>query len=196
MKGLPLKPFYFLRHGETDWNLEHRAMGSQDVPLNDLGVSQAFKASELLKNATIATIISSPLLRARKTADIIAEKIKAPVIEITELQEARWGEKEGKLKGNGLWINCWRNGDDVKGAEGYADFSTRIKRGLEKALQHNAPILIVSHGGVYWVVQEILGLPIIDLGNAEPIFHRPPQHPSHPWAIYPLSEERNLYDYE
>ncbi len=196
MKGLPLKPFYFLRHGETDWNLEHRAMGSQDAPLNDLGVSQAFKASELLKNATIATIISSPLLRARKTADIIAEKIKAPVIEITELQEARWGEKEGKLKGNGLWINCWRNGDDVKGAEGYADFSTRIKRGLEKALQHNDPILIVSHGGVYWVVQEILGLPIIDLGNAEPIFHRPPQHPSHPWAIYPLSEERNLYDYE
>ena len=63
MKGLPLKPFYFLRHGETDWNLEHRAMGSQDVPLNNLGVSQAFKASELLKNATIATIISLPLLR-------------------------------------------------------------------------------------------------------------------------------------
>ncbi|PPE03325.1 histidine phosphatase family protein [Holospora curviuscula] len=196
MKGLPLKPFYFLRHGETDWNLEHRAMGSQDVPLNDLGVSQAFKAAELLKNEPIATIVSSPLLRARKTADIIAQHIKAPVIEITELQEACWGEKEGKLKGNGLWINCWRNGDDVKGAEGYADFSTRIKRGLEKALQHNDPILIVSHGGVYWVVQEILGLPIIDLGNAEPIFHRPPQHPSHPWAIYPLSEERNLYDYE
>lgn len=34
MTGLPLNPFYFLRHGETDWNLEHRAMGSQDIPLN------------------------------------------------------------------------------------------------------------------------------------------------------------------
>ena len=33
MTGLPLKPFYFLRHGQTDWNLEHRAMGSQDVGL-------------------------------------------------------------------------------------------------------------------------------------------------------------------
>lgn len=196
MKRLPLKPFYFLRHGQTDWNLEHRAMGSQDVPLNDLGVSQAFNASKLLKNETIATIISSPLLRARKTADIIAEQIKTPVIEIAELQEACWGEKEGQLKGNGLWINGWRNGEDIKGAEGYSDFSSRVKRGLEKALEHNCPILIVSHGGVYWVAQEILGLPIIDLGNAEPVFHSPPEHPSHPWAIYPLSEERNLYDYE
>jgi broad specificity phosphatase PhoE len=196
MKGLPLKPFYFLRHGETDWNLEHRAMGSQDIPLNDRGVSQGLNAAELLKNEPITTIISSPLLRARKTADIIAQHIKAPVIEITELQEAYWGEKEGQLKGNGLWVNGWRDGDKIKGAEKYSDFAIRIKRGIEKALEHIDPVLIVSHGGVYWVVQEILGLPIIDLGNAEPIFHRPPQHPSHPWAIYPLSEERNLYDYE
>lgn len=92
MKGLPLKPFYFLRHGETDWNLEHRAMGSQDIPLNDRGVSQGLNAEELLKNEPIATIVNSPLLRARtKTADIIAQLIKAPVIEITELQEACWG---------------------------------------------------------------------------------------------------------
>ena len=196
MKRLPLKPFYFLRHGETVWNLEHRAMGSQDIPINDRGLSQALNAAELLKNEPIATIVSSPLLRARKTADIIAEHIKAPVIEITELQEACWGEKEGQLKGNGLWINGWRSGEDIKGAEGYADFSSRITRGLEKALQHKGPVLIVSHGGVYWVVQEILGLPIIDLGNAEPIFHQPPTHPTHPWGIYPLSEERNLYDYE
>lgn len=196
MKGLPLKPFYFLRHGETDWNLDHRAMGNQDIPLNDRGVSQGLNAAELLKNEPIATIVSSPLLRARKTADIIARHIKAPIIEITELQEACWGEKEGQLKGNGLWVNGWRNGEDIKGAEGYADFSSRITRGLEKALQHKDPVLIVSHGGVYWVVQEILGLPIIDLGNAEPIFHQPPAHSTHPWGIYPLSEKRNLYDYE
>ena len=158
--------------------------------------TQGLNAAKLLKNEPIATIVSSPLLRARKTADIIAQHIKAPVIEITELQEAGFGEKEGQLKGNGLWINGWRNGEDIKGAEGYSDFSTRIKRGLEKALEHNGPILIVSHGGVYWVVQEILGLPIIDLGNAEPVFHGPPEHPSNPWAIYPLSEERKLYDYE
>ena len=142
MTGLSLKPFYFLRHGQTDWNLEHRAMGSQDIPLNDRGVSQGLNAAELLKNEPIATIVSSPLLRARKTADIIAEQIKAPVIEIPELQEVCWGKKESQLKGNGLWIDGWRKGEDIKGAEGYADFSSRIKRGLEKALEHNGPVLI------------------------------------------------------
>lgn len=105
MTELALKPFYFLRHGQTDWHIGHREVGSQDITLNDLGVSQALNASELLKNETIAAIVSSPLLKVRKTADLIAEKIKAPVIDITELQEACWGEKEGKLKGNGLWIN-------------------------------------------------------------------------------------------
>lgn len=196
MKGLPLKPFYFLRHGETDWNLEHRAMGSQDIPLNDRGIAQALNASELLKNEPIATIVSSPLLRARRTADIIAEQIRGSVIEITELREACWGEKEGHLKGNSLWIKGWRNGEAINGAEKYSDFAIRIKYGIEKALEHKGPVLIVSHGVVYWVVQEILGLPIIDLGNAEPIFHRPPQHPSHPWGVYPLSSEGELYDYE
>jgi probable phosphoglycerate mutase len=58
MKRLPLNPFYFLRHGETDWNLEHRAMGSQDIPLNDRGVSQGLNAAELLKNEPIATKIA------------------------------------------------------------------------------------------------------------------------------------------
>jgi bisphosphoglycerate-dependent phosphoglycerate mutase len=48
MIGLALEPFYFLRHGETDWNLEHRAMGSQDIPLNDRGISQGLNAAELL----------------------------------------------------------------------------------------------------------------------------------------------------
>lgn len=72
MNKILLKPFYFLRHGETDWNLEHKAMGSQDIPLNNRGLSQVLNAVKLLKNESIGTIVSSPLLRARKTADIIA----------------------------------------------------------------------------------------------------------------------------
>ena len=196
MNKIPLQPFYFLRHGETDWNLEHKAMGSQDVPINDRGISQALNAAELLKDEFIATIVSSPLLRARKTADIIAAHINAPVIEIAELQEACWREKEGQFEGNGLWINGWRGGDEIKEAEKYSDFSIRVNQGIEKALEHKGPILIVSHGDVYWVVQEILGLPIIDLGNSKPVFHQSPEYPTHPWGVYPLSKGGNFYDYE
>jgi broad specificity phosphatase PhoE len=196
MTQIPLKPFYFLRHGETDWNREHKAMGSQDIPLNDRGLSQALIARELLKNKSIGTIVSSPLLRARQTADIIQQSISAPVMEITELQEACWGEKEGGLKGNGLWINAWREGEEIKDAEQYTDFVGRVTLGLEKALQYPGPVLIVSHGGVYWGVQHILALPMVDLGNCELVFHQPPHHPSNPWGIYPLSEGRDFYEYE
>lgn len=118
------------------------------------------------------------------------------MIEIAELQEACWGEKEGQLKGNGLWINDWRNGHEIKGAEKYSDFSIRVEQGIEKALEHKGFVLIVSHGGVYQVVQEILGLPTIDLGNSEPVFHRPPEHLTHPWGIYPLSKRGDFCDYE
>lgn len=59
-------------------------------------------------------------------------------------------------------------------------------------LEHKEPVLIVSHGGVYWVVQEILGLLIIDLGNSEPVFHQPPAHPAHPWGVYQLSNGGDL----
>ncbi|ETZ07776.1 bifunctional RNase H/acid phosphatase [Holospora obtusa F1] len=54
-------------------DFEHRAMGSQNTLLNDRGVSQGLNAAELLKNEPIATIVSSPLRRARKTADIIVQ---------------------------------------------------------------------------------------------------------------------------
>ena len=90
------KVFYIFRHGETDWNKKGIYMGSEDIPLNDQGLAQALSAGKLLKNEPINTIVTSPLLRARKTADIITRYLN--VIEMPELQEACWGENEGKQK--------------------------------------------------------------------------------------------------
>ncbi len=165
-------------------------MGSEDIPLNDQGLAQALSAGKLLKNEPINTIVTSPLLRARKTADIITRYLN--VIEMPELQEACWGENEGKQKENGLWIDAWHKGHTIKNAEPYSDFAIRVKRGLEKALAHKGPVLITSHGGVYWALQEILDIPMIDLGNCDPIFHHPPQQLNHPWNTYPLSERNDL----
>ena len=194
MKLISNKPFYFLRHGQTDYNLQHKTMGSKDIPLNSTGLSQAIKVAQLLKNEPISTIVTSPLVRATKTAKIIAEYIKAPIIEISELKEACWGEKEGTVTENNLWIKAWQNGEEIEKGEPYSIFSSRIFNGLNKALKHQGPVLIVSHGIVYWVIQEILRLPIIDISNATPYFHRPPEHPNHPWSVYPLSERSSLYD--
>ena len=69
---LPLIGFWFLRHGETDWNARGLSQGAVDVPLNANGEMQAVRAAELLADAGIASIVSSPLARARRTAETIA----------------------------------------------------------------------------------------------------------------------------
>lgn len=66
------KDFYYIRHGETDWNLAHRGMGQKNIPLNARGVQQAHEAAKILAKESIDTICYSPLDRAKDTAFIIA----------------------------------------------------------------------------------------------------------------------------
>lgn len=62
---LTASAFYYLRHGETDWNLARRIQGCSDIALNARGVAQAEAARDALRGCTIATICVSPLARAR-----------------------------------------------------------------------------------------------------------------------------------
>jgi len=64
--------FYMVRHGETDWNREEVFRGRIDVPLNDRGRQQAEAAGRRLAGAGVGAVCTSPLVRARETADIIA----------------------------------------------------------------------------------------------------------------------------
>lgn len=186
---LPLNPFYFLRHGETDWNKQHISMGQKDIPLNNRGREQAYQAAQLLKDNFFASIAVSPLSRAMKTAQIIAEEIQKPIAIIEKLKEACWGILEGKPKADQKDINDWINGKAFEGAETFASFTERVREGVSEALNLPGPVLIVSHGGVYWVIQKILNLPYQDLPNCVPIYHRPPVSSPHPWFVYSLENE-------
>jgi probable phosphoglycerate mutase len=183
--GIPHVPFYFIRHGETDWNKEHRAMGQKDIPLNQTGIAQAKKAADILKNTNFKTIISSPLSRALMTAKTIAEKNPQPIEIIPELQECNWGSMEGQHKKHG-YIDNWRKGTLIDGAEEYHKFSQRVLDGLLKALTYQAPVLIVSHGGIYWIIQEQLKLASTKLDNCNIIFHNPPTLANESWITYNL----------
>ena len=66
---------YLIRHGETDWNLIGKVQGREDIPLNDTGRMQAKKCAIALQDAGIKTIITSPLMRATQTANIISNSI-------------------------------------------------------------------------------------------------------------------------
>jgi uncharacterized phosphatase len=65
----------FIRHGQTDWNAEGRMQGSSDIPLNDTGRQQAHDAVGVLDGTDWDVIVSSPLSRARETAQIVADDL-------------------------------------------------------------------------------------------------------------------------
>ncbi len=92
-----MKTLWLIRHGQTDWNLGLRIQGATDIPLNDAGIEQARQiASELLPSISQAIVYSSPLIRARQTAEIIAAGLGAEITFDERLRERCMGEWEGK----------------------------------------------------------------------------------------------------
>lgn len=165
----PYPLFHFLRHGETDWNAQHRYQGQADIPLNDFGRWQAECAARYLKKHPFSAIVASPLARARETAEIINQERHLPLRFLPELMEMHLGEDEGAIKGP--WLDEWRKGlYHPKGAETYTDFVKRCQTGIEKALTETGPVLIVAHGGVFWAVEEKMNLKLgRNLNNGEAI---------------------------
>ncbi len=178
---IPLIPFYFIRHGETNWNNERRVMGQKDIPLNLKGIEQAKQAAEILQNTHFNLILSSPLVRALKTAEIISDKVQKPIVVIDELKECSLGIREGNIKG--AWLEEWKQGGAIEKAELYNDFIGRAQKAFKEALSHPSPVLIVAHNAIYWGIQKALNLPNCDIENATPLYHLPPEHSSFSWLV-------------
>ncbi len=83
------------RHGQTDWNKERRIQGRTDLDLNETGRAQAEMLAQALKDETVHAIYSSPLTRARDTAEAIARFHGAQVTVLDGLQEIDAGEVDG-----------------------------------------------------------------------------------------------------
>lgn len=93
---IPPRSFICLRHGATDWNRQGLFQGRTDNPLNDDGIAQAHAAAEKLRDLQLAHVVSSPLLRAVQTAEIIASVADRPVALDQGLIELDFGSFEGK----------------------------------------------------------------------------------------------------
>src|SRR5215472_9333559 len=94
---------YLVRHGETEWNLVRRYQGWGDSPLTERGLAQAEAVGRVLAEisaATTAQIISSPLGRARRTAEIIGSALgnRAPILLEERLKEISIGAWDGLLR--------------------------------------------------------------------------------------------------
>ncbi len=86
---------YLTRHGETEWNLQRKTQGRTDTPLTTIGIQQAHRLGERLKNKGISFIYSSTLRRAWDTAKIVGELLDCPVRSMEGLQEMCLGVWEG-----------------------------------------------------------------------------------------------------
>jgi broad specificity phosphatase PhoE len=179
--------FYFLRHGETDWNRAGLVQGQANIPLNGAGLAQARAAADLLQGAGIAAICTSPLDRAQLTAEIIAARLHVPLHTIGNLSECRFGSREGHPKST--WYEAWRTGTTPSGAERFAAFMERALDGLNEALGYSGPVLIVAHGGIYWAIERFAGIARRErIPNGVPLFHAPPPKPLLPWRRQQLAD--------
>lgn len=155
-----LQSFYFIRHGETDWNKNHIFQGINDVPLNHIGETQAKKV--VLPQGNFTAVFVSPLKRAKQTAEIIAKvnNIDLDLIDIPELVECR-SEESARYIFNLIGVHQMPSFEKIQNEqECIAEFLKRVKRGLHKVFQvaRDEKPLIVSHGGVFIALCEILEL--------------------------------------
>lgn len=177
------KPFYFMRHAKTDWNDKQLYMGTKDIPINNIGQTQAERISYILQPEPIKVIITSPLSRAFSTAQIIGEKLKKPVIRMEEFKQCCWGQNEGMCFDNGHMIQQWLEGITPKGAESRIDFELRILSGLHQIFDKYENALIISHGGVYRAIRRLLSLSPIQLDHCTPHLHLPINSAKNKWSI-------------
>ncbi|WP_092024497.1 histidine phosphatase family protein [Bradyrhizobium sp. OK095] len=91
----PPRSFCGLRHGATDWNRRGLFQGRTDTPLNEDGLRQAHEAVSMLRGIGISRIVASPLVRAARTAEIIADAISVPLTIDAGIIEFDFGSFEG-----------------------------------------------------------------------------------------------------
>ena len=160
-------PFWFLRHGETDWNARGLAQGNVEIPLNATGIAGAEVAAALLRGRGIRSVVCSPLGRARETAAIVRRTLDLPVEIEDDLREVRFGAREGQPMA-GVWFGEWIEGRATpEGAETFAELRARAVGAANRALTRTAPVLVIAHGALFRALRAAMGLePNVRLANA------------------------------
>ncbi len=137
-----------LRHGQTDWNIDFRLQGITDIPLNQTGLMQAQEAAKLINAADWDFIVSSPLSRARETAEIVAKALG--ISEVSQellLLERSFGDAEGMIYEE--WKTNFPDGIPP-GGETLDELRLRAVELLDKILTvyRGTRVLTVSHGAL------------------------------------------------
>ena len=161
-----------IRHGETEWNAAELFRGRADIALNENGIRQAERLAEYLKDKQIDAIYSSPLERARKTAEIIAGRHGLEVMSSGGLIDIDFGEWQGLSRQEvkdrygeiyATWIN---HPDRVRfpGGESLGEVRERAQELVDKLVTEyeEETVALVSHR----VVNKVLICTLLGLDDA------------------------------
>lgn len=171
-----LTTFYIARHGETEWNALRLTQGHSDSPLTEKGIQDAKDLAEKLKHEKFDMIFSSDLLRAQRTAEIIALEHNLLVKTNKLLRERNMGYLEGKPKEDfQKWLSTFENLTEKERFSHKSDpeietdeeISTRLIQFLREIAIANPgkKVLTVSHGGIIRSLLIKLGYSYKDLGR-------------------------------
>jgi broad specificity phosphatase PhoE len=180
----------FVRHGETDWNAQRIYQGWTDVPLNALGERQARAAARALAarpDVTIRAVYASPLLRAWRTAEVVAEALGLHPRPLPGLKELHWGEASGLSVAQvaARWPDLAERrrtlglAFEPPGGESGWVFRARVSAAVREVIEAHHPdarpdagVAIVAHGGsigaalAYLCGDDTSAWPSVPLGNA------------------------------
>jgi glucosyl-3-phosphoglycerate phosphatase len=158
------------RHGQTAWNAQRRFQGQLDIPLDEVGLEQAARAATLLAGFALSAIISSDLVRARETAQALADITGLPVPTDPRLREIDVGAWQGLTFEEvtaryPVEAANWRDGGDGRrgGGESLVEVGARAVAAVDDALTSLADdgtLVVVTHGAAgRAIVAQMIGLP-------------------------------------
>lgn len=145
------------RHGQTDWNINLRLQGTADIPMNQFGIDQVRRAADLLEPGSWDVVISSPLGRAKQSAEIVAERLGISQVPTHDLLlERAFGVGEGMLYEE--WNQKYSQLDQIPGAESASQVTARAEKLLEMVASDfpGQRVLSISHGALIRFVLQVV----------------------------------------
>ncbi len=148
--------FYFVRHGETVWNVENKICGATDIELTELGHKQAIETGNIILTKKIYAdqILSSPLIRASETARHISEITGIPMRIEPRLIEQNFGKYESTPRNGREFKEAKKHlADRFDNGESMLRLGQRIYNLLDELKEDEKTYILVAHNGIARMVQ-------------------------------------------
>ncbi|WP_022762932.1 histidine phosphatase family protein [Butyrivibrio sp. AD3002] len=148
--------FYFIRHGQTIWNVENKICGATDIELTDLGHRQAVETAEKMLEQGIKAdeILTSPLVRASETARHISEITGIPLRIEERLIEQNFGKYESTARDGKEFHEAKKDMASRFGSgESMLQLAQRIYNLLDDIKASDKTYILVAHNGIARIVE-------------------------------------------